>query len=62
MSEYINLIISGTSPASMIKKSDLNFEMNTGHMNTLKHVPESCNLEPSNAPKNAKNGDVLDKV
>ena len=46
----------------MIKKLDLNFEMNTGHINTLKHVPESCNLEPSNAPKNAKNSPVWVKI
>ena len=32
--------------------------MNTGHIDTLKHVPRSCNLDLSNAPKNTKNGPV----
>ena len=32
--------------------------MNTGHINTIKHVPGSCNLDLSNAPKNARNGPV----
>ena len=38
----------------MIKNSDLNCEMNTGCINRLNHVPKSCNLAPSNAPKNTK--------
>ena len=42
----------------MIKNSDLSCEMNTGHINTLRDIPESCNLDLSNAPKNAKNGPV----
>ena len=41
----------------MIKNSDLNCEINTGQINTLRHVPKICNLDLSNAPKNAKNGD-----
>ena len=40
----------------MIKSLDLNCEVNTGYINKLKHFPESCNLDISNAPKNAKNG------
>ena len=43
---------------SMIKNLHSNCEMNTGHINTLKHPPESCNLDLSNAPKNTKNGPV----
>ena len=39
----------------------LNCEMNTGHINTLKYVPKICNLDLSNAPKNAKNDPVLVK-
>ena len=42
----------------MIKSSDLSCEVNTGCIDTLKHVPESCNLYLSNALKNAKNGPV----
>ena len=55
-------MITGTSPASMIKKIDLKFEINAEHINTLKHVPKSCNLGLSNAPKNAKNGPVLVRI
>ena len=40
--------------ASMIKNPNLNCETNTGHINTLKHRPEGCDLELSNAPRNAK--------
>ena len=32
--------------------------MNTGRINTLRDVPESFNLDLSNAPKNTKNGPV----
>ena len=39
----------------------LSCEVNTGHIDTLGHVPKSCNLYPSNALKNAKNGPVLVK-
>ena len=39
----------------------LNCEMNTGRINTLKYVPKICNLDLSNALKNAKNGPVLVK-
>ena len=42
----------------MIKNSDLSCEVNTGYIDTLKHVPESCNLDLSNALKNAKNSPV----
>ena len=42
----------------MIKNLDLNLKMNTRRIDTLKHVPEGCNLGLSNAPKNAKNGPV----
>ena len=28
--------------------------MNTGCINRLNHVPKSCNLAPSNTPKNTK--------
>ena len=42
----------------MIKNLDLISEMNTERINTLKYVPESYNLGPSNSPKNAKNGPV----
>ena len=57
--EWRNWIISVTSPPlSIIKNSYSNFEMNTGHIDTLKHVPRSCNLDLFNAPKNAKNGPV----
>ena len=38
----------------------LSCEVNTGHISTL-DVPKSCNLYPSNTPKNAKNGPVLVK-
>ena len=38
----------------MIKDSHSNCEMNTGHINILKHIPKSCNLDLSNAPKNTK--------
>ena len=43
----------------MIKNSDSNCEINTGCINKLKHVPEGCNLDLSNAPKNTKNGDTV---
>ena len=46
----------------MIKISDLNFEVSTGRINTLKHVPKSCNLGLLNALKNAKNGPVWVKI
>ena len=42
----------------MIKNSHLNYKMNTGHINMLKHRPESFNLDLSNIPKNSKNGPV----
>ena len=58
MSEDIKLLLVLSPPASMIKNSDLICEVNTGCIDTLKHVPESCNLDLSNAPKNAKNGPV----
>ena len=55
--KWRNQIISGTSPPlSMIKNLYSNLEMNTGHIDTLKNVPRSCDLDLSNAPKNAKNG------
>ena len=50
--------VSGTSPSSMIKNLQSNYEMNTGHVNTIKHSPESCNLGLSNTSKNANNGPV----
>ena len=43
---------------SMIKNSDLDCGINTGHINTLRHIPKFFNLDLSNAPKNAKNGSV----
>ena len=43
----------------MIKNSHLNCEMGTGQINTLRHCPESCNLDLSNASKNITNGPVL---
>ena len=46
----------------MIKRFDLKFEINTERINTLKHVPKSCNLGLSNAPKNVENGPVLVKI
>ena len=42
----------------MIQNSDLSCEVNTGCIDTLKHVPESCNLDVSNTLNNAKNGPV----
>ena len=42
----------------MIKDSDLSYEVNTKCINTLKNVPEGCNLDIPNASKNAKNGPV----
>jgi len=54
MSEENKLLVGMSPPASMIKDPNLNFETNTGHINTLKHRPESCYLELSNVPRNAK--------
>ena len=42
----------------MIKNLDLSCEINTGCINKLEHVPNICNLDLSNEPKNAKNGPV----
>ena len=39
----------------------LSCKVNTGHINTLEHVPKSCSLYLSNAFKNTKNGPVLVK-
>jgi len=41
------------------KKSQLNCKTNTGHIHKVKHRPESCNSQLSNAPKNIKNGAEL---
>ena len=45
----------------MIKNSHSNFEMNTGHINILKHIPKSCNLDLSNTPKNTKHCPEVEK-
>ena len=42
----------------MIKNLDLSCEVNSGCIDTLKHVPESCNLDLPNTLKNTKNGPV----
>jgi hypothetical protein len=46
-------------PPSFLKSSQLNCETNTGHIFTVKHPPESCNPQLSNASKNAENGPEL---
>ena len=43
----------------MIKNSHSNCEMNTWHINTLNHHPESCNLDLSNTHKPHKKTGLL---
>ena len=50
------LIRCTTPPPSLLKNLKLNCETNTGHIYMVKHRPESCNSQLSNAPKNINNG------
>ena len=48
-----------TPPASLLKNPKLNCKANTGHIYKIKHSPESCYLNLSNAPKNINNGEEM---
>ena len=43
-------------PASLLKNSQLNYSMNTGHIYKIKVCPRSCKLYLSNEPKSSMNG------
>ena len=51
-------VISATSPVWLIKSSQLNYEMNTGHINMIKSATESP-IWLLDEPKNIKNGAEL---
>jgi len=57
--QWRNKIIRCTTPASLLKNPQLNCKTNTGHIHKVKHPPESCNSQLSDALKKMKNGSEL---